>query len=80
MLRFLPLHLNFTMNMADNFHTAGFCVGDVSHQGAGLPDQQGVREVQQVPAQCKGRIHLNLHSKGPKISCSVAGYFYTFAR
>ena len=34
------------------FLFVGLCVGDVPHQRAGLPDQQGVREVQQAPAQC----------------------------
>ena len=32
----------------------GVCVGDVPHQGAGLPDQQGVREVFEVHVQYQG--------------------------
>ena len=38
----------------------GVCVGDVPHQGAGLPDQQGVREVFEVHVQYQGEYNIIL--------------------
>ena len=61
----------------------GLCVGDVSHQRTGLPDQQGVREVQQVPAQCQGAyLFLQYYTaEVPRYPVlHIVGYFYTFAR
>ncbi len=37
---------------------SGFRAGDVPHPWAGLPDQQGVREIQQIPPQPQGEYLL----------------------
>ena len=44
-----------TRSFGSNCLIEGLRPGHVSHQGAGFPDQQGVREILQVPVQHQGK-------------------------
>ena len=50
------MHGSYIGKLCSNPNFPGLCAGNVPHQGVGVPDQQGVREVQQVPACSQGEI------------------------
>ena len=63
--------------LCSNLNFPGLCAGNVPHQGVGVPDQQGVREVQQVPACSQGAICFTLLQKAVMRFLGRVVHFYT---